>query len=74
MTVHMNEDLHEEVYMKLLPGFQVVSLGKLCRLKKSLYGLKQAPMCLFVKLSITLGNYGFKCSYSDYSLFYCTKE
>lgn len=64
MNVHnafMHGDLHEEVYMKLPPRFQVVSLGKLGR-------------CVCVKLSITLGDYVFQCSYTDYSLFYSAKE
>jgi len=55
--------------MKLPPGFQVTSPGKVCKLQKSLYGLKQAPRCWFAKLSSALTKYGFRQSHADYSLF-----
>ena len=68
----LHGDLQEEVYMKLPPGFQVITPNKVCKLKKSLYGLKQAPRCWFAILSAALNVYGFKQSYSDYSLFSMT--
>lgn len=37
--------------------------------RKSLYGLRQAPRCWFFKLGKALKAYGFKKSFSDYSLF-----
>jgi len=55
--------------MKLLPGFRTAQPGMVCKLAKSLYGLKQAPYCWFAKLSLALKHYGFRQSYSDYSLF-----
>jgi len=51
--------------MKLPAGFQVLVLGKVCKLKKSLYRLKQAPRCWFAKLSATLKGYGFQESNSN---------
>lgn len=55
--------------MKMPPGFKVENTEMVCKLRKSLYGLKQAPRCWFAKLSSALKRYGFKQSYSDYSLF-----
>lgn len=62
-------DLQEEVYMRPPPGFRIVDLQHMCRLKKSLYGLRQAPRYWFFKLTIALRKFGFVQSYADYSLF-----
>ncbi|KAJ4797516.1 Retroelement pol polyprotein-like [Rhynchospora pubera] len=72
MDVHnafLHGDLHEEVYMRLPPGFASNNPGKVCRLQKSLYGLRQAPRMWFSKLTEALCEYGFSQSRADYSLF-----
>ncbi|XP_074265490.1 uncharacterized protein LOC141587925 [Silene latifolia] len=72
MDVHnafLHGDLAEEVYAKLPPGFHNEKVSQVCRLKKSFYGLCQSPRCWFGKLTGALREYGFRQSYSDYSLF-----
>ncbi|KAJ4790588.1 Retroelement pol polyprotein-like [Rhynchospora pubera] len=76
MDVHnafLHGDLHEEVYMRMPPGFGSSHPAKVCRLKKSLYGLRQAPRMWFSKLTAALEGYGFAQSRADYSLFVYNK-
>jgi hypothetical protein len=66
--------LHEDVYMKQLPGFvDSDHLTYLCKLDKSLYGLKQASRAWFSRLSTTLLQLGFLASKADISLFIFNK-
>ena len=44
----LNDDLDEEIYMRVPLGFEKeASIGKVCRLKKSLYELKQSSRARF---------------------------
>ena len=36
----LNEDLKEEIYMKLPPGMSMMTSAEVCKLRRSLYGLK----------------------------------
>lgn len=77
MDVHnafLYGDLDEKVYMKIALGFQGGNTNMVCKMKKSLYDLKQTPWCWFAKLATALKAYGFKRSYSDYSLFTLAKR
>lgn len=74
----LNGDIHEEVYIKLPPGYLQLSSftcisqitdpsAFVCKLGKSLYGLKPDPRCWFVKFSTALKDYGFVQFHSDSS-------
>ena len=48
MDVHnafLNNDLEEEVYMRMPLGFYFNKAGMVCRLNKSFYSLQQASRC-----------------------------
>ena len=66
----LDEDLKEEIYMKLPPGMSVTASHEVCKLRRSLYGLKQAPRAWFEKFRSTLLTFSFKQSQYDSSLFF----
>ncbi|XP_022569788.1 uncharacterized protein LOC111212509 [Brassica napus] len=75
----LNGDLHEEIYMKLPPGYaeltgETLPPNAVCRLHKSIYGLKQASRQWFLKLSSTLCAMGFEKAHGDHTLFTRSKN
>ena len=69
----LHGDLHEEIYMRLLPGIQSALPNAVCKLQKSIYGLKQASRQWYAKLSEVLLQRGYIHSENDYSIF-CKKQ
>lgn len=61
----LHGDLKEELYMRLLPGFEDHDPTKICHLCKSIYTLKYFPKFWFAKLSTALQDCGFKDSRAD---------
>jgi Reverse transcriptase (RNA-dependent DNA polymerase) len=66
----LHEDLKEEVYMELPPGFDNEQVaGKVCRLKCSLYDLKQSPQPWFDRISKAMIKEGYLQSNVDLTMF-----
>ena len=70
----LHGDLNEKVYMRQPARFvDKDHPDHVCLLHKAIYGLKQAPRAWFDKFSTFLLEFGFVCSFSDPSMFICTK-
>ncbi|RVW33894.1 Retrovirus-related Pol polyprotein from transposon RE1 [Vitis vinifera] len=66
----LNGDLEEEVYMKILPGFEgSMAKNQVCKLQKSLYGLKQSPRAWFDRFTKAVLKLGYKQGQADHTLF-----
>ena len=65
----LHGDLHEDVYMIVLPGVVPSKPNQVCKFSKSLYGLKQAIRKWYEKLTSMLINNGYIQATSDASLF-----
>jgi hypothetical protein len=70
-NVFLHNDLKEEVYMELPPGFSKPnSIDKVCILRESLYGLKQSPQAWFDRFRCALCAMGYKQCNGDHTIFY----
>lgn len=59
----LHGDLHEKVYMMLLPGFKILeSEGNVCKLRKTLYELKQSLKVWFENFNSSLTKIGYRQS------------
>ena len=66
----LHGDLHVDIYMHQLEGFEEKSREKLvCKLKKSLYGLKQSPREWYHKFHLFMLSQGYKHSDMDHCLY-----
>lgn len=69
----LNGELYEEIYMRLLEGYEErlkeVPTNSVCKLKKSIYALKQASHQWFKKFSTSLLMLGFQKAHGDQTLF-----
>ena len=69
-SAFLNDELHEEVYVKQPAGFIVDEQeDKVLRLDKALYGLHQASRAWNSKLDRTLEELGFQRSVSEHSMY-----
>jgi Reverse transcriptase (RNA-dependent DNA polymerase) len=60
-NIFLYEDLLEEVYMEILPGFDTnQTAGKVCRLRKLLYGLKQSLRAWFDRFRKAMVGMGYQ--------------
>ena len=65
----LHGDLDEEIYMKILPGFEGNTGNKVCKLKKALYGQKQSPRAWFGSFAKVMKEFGYKQSQGVHTLF-----
>jgi hypothetical protein len=71
----LHGDLQEEVYMEIPHGFEnSLTVGKVCRLKKSLYGLKQSPRAWFDRFRRAVCDMGYSQCNADHTVFFKHRE
>ena len=64
----LHDDLEEEIYMKILPGFDS-NEGVVCKLKKAMYRLKQSPRAWFGRFTKVMVGIRYKQSQGNQTLF-----
>src|SRR5580692_7577955 len=71
-TAFLYGELDKELYMEQPEGFKVKGQEhKVLRLLHAIYGLKQAALQWWKALDKSMAKLGFKCLYSDASIFVC---
>lgn len=69
-NVFLHEELDEEIYMNVPPGYcELTTTNIMCKLKKTLYGLKQSPRAWFGRFTKFMIGLAFKQSQGDHTLF-----
>ena len=70
-TAYLNASLKENIYMRQLKGFKVLSQeDKVIHLKQAIYGLRQSGCEWYEDLMSTLTNVGFQRCKVEHAMFY----
>jgi Reverse transcriptase (RNA-dependent DNA polymerase) len=69
-TAFLNPLLHEDIYLRLPPGYEHEYPGMVLKLNKGLYGLKQASRLWYQRLRDFFTSKGFTQSTADPCVFY----
>jgi reverse transcriptase-like protein len=72
-SAYLNGVLKEEIFMELLPGFDVPEGMVLC-LIKAMYGTKQEGHIWYENIRSKLEAMGYKCTEADHAVFTCVQD
>jgi reverse transcriptase-like protein len=72
-SAYLNGVLKEEIFMELLPGFDVPE-GMVLHLVKAVYGTKQEGHIWYENIRSKLEVMGYKCTKADHAVFTCVQD